>query len=343
MYDVAIIGAGPIGLYLASLLEKKLSVIVLDKNSSFGGKADSGLYSARLESFIPLEKKWIEHHVTTAVLHSSGGEEVILKKPSTAAYVVNRKQFTAWLSERLSCPVKLKQTVQRISIKDTAIVDTQDNSYEAKMLIGCDGASSIVRKHFGISPKEILNGIIGITAEENHSPAVDLYFEKKLLMDGFFWKIPRGKTTEYGALGKNVNYNDLETFFRIKNYEKHAAFMNLGYFPTAFPHTLLVGEAAGQVKPWSLGGIIFGFTCSKIASDVIFDAFTHGDFSENFLNAYDISWKKKIGGIIQLGLFLREQYKKMDNNAVDETFRNLRQKKFLDSLDMDFPSLELFG
>lgn len=342
MHDVIITGAGPVGLYLASLLEKRLNVLVLDKSRELGKKADSGLYSLNLGDFIPFKKEWIEHQVSGATFHSPR-EQIEFRKPATAAYVVDREKFQLWLSRQLKSKILLKTFVKEIEINKNVKIKTTQGTFESKMLIGCDGASSFVRKHFGVAPQELVNGIIGITKEKNTNDFVDLYFDTERIKDGFFWKIPRGETTEYGALGKNVNFLDLENFFKIKKYEKRAAFMNVGLFKTYFPRTILVGEAAGQVKPWSFGGIIFGFTCSQIARDVIFEAFRKNDFSEEFLKKYDELWKKKIGKTIRLGLRLREMLKEMDNEKLDRYFRLAKKIPFLNKLDMDFPNVGMFG
>jgi flavin-dependent dehydrogenase len=342
MKDIIIVGAGPVGLYLAGLL-KGLDFLVLDRNLSFGKKADSGLYSSRLADFIQPSPEWIEHEVLSARLHSPSGQTIELRKPSRAAYVVDREKFTCWMADKVREKVLLKTAVNGIEVSDRVVVKTNRGTHEARMLAGCDGASSIVRRHFGIRPAEILNGLTAIKKERNLDRHVDIYFDKSLIKDGFFWKIPRGETTEYGALGKNVNYRDLERFFRIKNYRKQAAFMNLGLFRTYFQRTLLVGEAAGQVKPWSLGGIIFGFTCARIASQVILEAFEKNDFSEDFLKKYDREWKRKIGRTIRLGLFFRKLFVDMDNETLESHFRKIRKIPFLNRLDMDFPRLELFG
>jgi len=119
--------------------------------------------------------------------------------------------------------------------------------------------------------------------------------------------------------------------------------MNLGLIKTNFPRTLLVGEAACQVKPWSCGGIIYGFTCAKIARDVVFEAFKKKDFSEDFLGKYDETWKAEIGKNISIGIGLREMLKDMNNEKLDNLFRKLNSMEVIQRMDMDFPSLELFG
>ena len=342
MHDVIIVGGGPVGLYLAGLLQEKLDVVVLDKNQVYGRKADSGLYSSHLEEFIPLQKEWIEHEVVGARLHPPTGEPITVTKSRAAAHVVDREAFTVWLASQVK-QAHLNTKVESIEITDQVTVKTNKGTFEGKLLVGADGASSIVRKHLGVKPEVILNGIIAITDEQNRDTHVDLYFDKNYITDGFFWKIPRGQSTEYGALGTKVNYQTLERFFIIKKYEKRAAFMNLGYFPTAFERVILIGEAAGQVKPWSLGGIIFGFTAATLAQKVLFKAFEKQDFSQKMLEEYDRAWKKKFGKSIRLGMRFRKQFIEMDNTTLEKWFHLFRTLPFLSKLDMDFPKLELFG
>ena len=87
--------------------------------------------------------------------------------------------------------------------------------------------------------------------------------------------------------------------------------MNLGLIKTAFQQTLLVGESACQVKPWSCGGVVYGFACADIARDVILEAFRKQDFSEQVLSRYDREWKAELGGNISLGMTIRSMLKQM--------------------------------
>ncbi|WP_297504644.1 NAD(P)-binding protein, partial [Thermococcus sp.] len=45
-YDVLIIGAGPVGSYLANLLAREFSVAVVERKGSLGGKACTGIIGA---------------------------------------------------------------------------------------------------------------------------------------------------------------------------------------------------------------------------------------------------------------------------------------------------------
>ncbi len=178
--------------------------------------------------------------------------------------------------------------------------------------------------------------MIAIIEERNNSDFVELWFDKDLIPDGFFWKIPRGESVEYGMLSMSAKFQDLEKFFRLKSYKKRAGLIPIGLQKTYFPRTLLVGDAAGQVKPWSGGGVIYGLTCAGIASDVIKKAFEEKNFSEEFLSQYETRWRKEIGKNITLGLMFREFYKDLNSEDLEKFFKGLKRKS-LDELDMDFP------
>lgn len=340
MHDITIVGAGAAGLYLAGLLEKEFDVVVMEEHKAAGGKACSGLYSTNIEKFIDVNDSWIEHAVEGAILHSPNGTEVRAAKGKTAAYVVNRDLFDRHLASGLSCLLKFDTRVEKIETGSHATLLTDKGPFESRMVIGADGANSAVRRHFKASPKEIVNGIIAMTNQRDRSKNVDLWFNKKLISDGFFWKIPRGKRTEYGALGKNVNYAIVEKFFGLKIYKKHAAFIPIGPCKSYFDRCLLIGDAAGITKPWSGGGVLYAFDCAKMAEKTIKKAFDRNDFSESALKNYEDQWKAKLGINIALGLVAREALKSMDDRDIDSLFEKFNEKR-MSRLDMDFPFADI--
>ena len=350
MYDVIIVGAGPIGLYTAKLCEEKgIKALVLEEDEAIG-KPDhcSGLISTNLNDFVKIDKSWIDHKVNGAVIYSGGKNKsgISLKKPTTAAYVINREMFDHHLSRGLKSKIIMKSKVFSVKINnDFAEVFTDgtegSTSHRAKLVIGCDGVNSIVAKQLGSRPNEFVKGIILLTKEKNTDDFVEMWFDKNSTKDGFLWKIPRGKTTEYGMMSSDANFAELEKYFKIKPsviLKRKASMIPIGPRKTYFNRAILIGDAAAQVKPWSGGGVVYGLTCAKIAVDVIKDALQKNDFSENALEIYENRWKNAIGKNIVAGLMFREFYKESSPEEIEKIF-NLMKKCNINFLDMDFPVL----
>ncbi len=338
-YDIIIIGAGPAGLYLASLL-KQFKVLVLEEHAGLGKKACSGIVSANIEKFVKLDKSSVEWAMRGIDVISKRSR-IRIEKEKPFLYVINREGFERNILRQLDKnKVLFGKKVVGIKIEnEKVIVKTEKETYYAKLLIGCDGANSIAGRAIGQKPREIVSGLTATVSEPCRSEYAEVFIDKDVCKDGFLWKIPRGDKTEYGMLGKNVRFEMLENLFKIKNYQKSAAPLPIGPPEKTYSdRVLLVGDAAGQVKPWTGGGIVYSLAAAKAAAGIVSEAIERGDFSEEFLEKYEREWKKILGKNIRRGLFMRDVYKKMNNSEIEilmklaKTIRNRIGKR-----DYDFP------
>ncbi len=338
MFDCIIAGAGPVGLYTAKLLERKLRVLVLEEHKGIGSPSHcSGLVSGNLERFVRIRREWVENEVKGAILHSPFGSEIRVEKPGTAAFVINREKFDQDIGKGIESGVALNTKLLDFKVgRDSVSIKTSRGVMESRVLIGCDGVNSLVARKIGSRPREVVNGLIAIVNKKNHGDFVELWFDKRLT-DGFLWKIPRGRVTEYGGLGAGLKFGVLERVFRLKGYEKRAGLIPIGPGKSYSGRVLLIGDAAGQVKPWSGGGVIYGLTCAEIAAKTILEAFEKKDFSRGFLKGYEKGWKREIGRGLSAGLMFRKIYKRLGNKRIEVIFRTGRHMEFLmNKLDMDF-------
>ena len=341
MYDVIVAGAGPAGLRCAHLLEKSgLNILVLESKPAIGKPVQcSGLISRNLDRFMSVPESCIEHRVKGAIVHGPGSREIRLEKPSNAAYVIDREAFDRFLASQVKSDIQLQTELQKIRISSDVALTTNKGEFKSRALLGCDGPSSAVRKHFRVEPRELLQGIIAITDEPDRSGHVELFLDRDLC-DGFLWKIPRGKSTEYGMLGSRVRFDQLTRFFRLNDVqERRAGIIPVGPCRSYFSRTLLVGDAAAQTKPWSGGGIIYSLTCADHAASTLVSCLKSGDLSEDALSSYEKEWKSELERPISLGMMGRELYKEMDNKQLGEFMDRLAGME-LNSLDMDFPLLD---
>jgi flavin-dependent dehydrogenase len=108
---------------------------------------------------------------------------------------------------------------------------------------------------------------------------------------------------------------------------------------------LIVGDAAGQVKPTSGGGIYPGTLCAKIAGTVAAEAAARGNTSKDALMEYDTRWRSEIGRELETGLRIREGFNKLSDDDLNYMIRALDDERTLDIIskygDMDHPSIVL--
>ena len=101
-YDVIIVGAGPAGLRCAELLGKEsLSVLLLEKNETFGDKVCAGGLTRKDLAVIDIPDSIIEHNVTKTVVFS---KKRISKNnaPEPIVFTLKRANLGKWQKEQIN-------------------------------------------------------------------------------------------------------------------------------------------------------------------------------------------------------------------------------------------------
>ena len=83
---------------------------------------------------------------------------------------------------------------------------------------------------------------------------------------------------------------------------------------------VVVGDAAGQVKPTTGGGIYYGLLCADIAADTVHEALCADDLSEKRLALYERNWKGMLGRELQMGYWARRLYEKLNDSQIELIF-----------------------
>ncbi|GAI56964.1 unnamed protein product, partial [marine sediment metagenome] len=69
---------------------------------------------------------------------------------------------------------------------------------------------------------------------------------------------------------------------------------------------VVVGDAAGQVKPTTGGGIYYGLLSARLAAQSLHRALVKNDLSARSLASYQRGWQEKLGQDIRLGYLARK-------------------------------------
>jgi flavin-dependent dehydrogenase len=108
---------------------------------------------------------------------------------------------------------------------------------------------------------------------------------------------------------------------------------------------LLVGDAAGQVKPFSGGGIYTSLVAARHAAQTAREALEEGDLSARRLSVYERRWKREIGRELIRSLRIRRFGLALSENEVERVISSLRasglQQLAARHGDIDYPSRAL--
>lgn len=331
---ILIVGAGPVGCYTAQLLkERGYHSILLEEHTMLGKPVHcAGIVSREvltmIEPFISTDA--IKSRIDNFSINTPWEEPFSINKEGIAV-VLNREKIDSSLGEGLD--IHLGERVSSIKKKnDTYIVSTeQGREYEADVLIGADGANSIVRRYF-------LNNYMGMDFNKNDI-SLDYYFglqyqikldDSNILINHneigvffnssipfFIWIIPEKEHSLRIGVLANSGKKTLTDFMREQEIEGRieevfTGKIPVGFIPTSSDSIALVGDAACQIKPLTGGGLSFGLQSARILADCI---------KEGKLEQYDSRWKKKFGQEIRFGIKARKVYENLDESQRGEIFK----------------------
>jgi flavin-dependent dehydrogenase len=106
---------------------------------------------------------------------------------------------------------------------------------------------------------------------------------------------------------------------------------------------VVVGDAAGQVKPLSGGGIYPGGLCARMAGEIAAQAALSGDTSAPSLAEYDRRWRAEIGEELDVGLASHGALSLLSDDEIDAAVAALAASPALCGFlaaegDIDYPS-----
>jgi geranylgeranyl reductase family protein len=365
LYDALIIGGGPIGSYIAKgLAAKGHSVGVLEKGSENRGKiCCTGIVSKNCYQTYLKDKDLILKQGRSAKVYSPSGKLLNLNHKEDQAFIIDRNRLDSVIAAdaiESGADFLHNHTVKNLEVCGNRVLveyqnGTRVSAVEAKAVIIASGFNSGWFKQSGV--KKELNFTIGAQIEVYHRDIeeIEIYIGKHLAPGFFGWLVPLDdKRALVGLMTKNSPNKYLKDFLNLlKERGKVAlngdkpAYRGITLQPpqrTYGERFIMVGDAAGQVKPLTGGGIYFGLLCADIAIKTIDRALNEDDMRAVKLATYEKEWKQKLNKEMQICRFARRVYSQLSNRQLDRlidisnTFGIADEIAASDELDFDFHS-----
>ncbi|MFH0890254.1 MAG: NAD(P)/FAD-dependent oxidoreductase, partial [Candidatus Aenigmatarchaeota archaeon] len=198
-----------------------------------------------------------------------------------------------------------------VGVKGTG-KDKNEKTFNAKVVVGADGAGSIVASKLGLNNFEADRSLVAVRAYYENVEPVEGYIEFHFLeelMPGYFWIFPVGDN-EYNVgiavVAEDVSKRKLNLKDKLNEITAKSRFSDRfrnakqitdikGWnLPTgaqkrkrAGDGFILVGDAASLIDPFTGEGIGNALTSGKLAAETIADAIGKNDFSYRSLGAYE--------------------------------------------------------
>ncbi len=365
-YDAVVVGAGPAGSTAAAeIAQGGFRVLLLEEHAEIGVPLHcSGLVTPRTLEEAGVGQELVLNHVVGAHVYAPSGRTLSLGDGQTRALVIDRvgldRVLVARAQERGADLVTRAKVigVEHDGAGINVRVDRQDAStvlVRTRLLVGADGASSRVARLLGMDgPADVVHalGAEGTLpgAEEQH---VQVFVGKSVAPGWFAWTIPLGNGRVRLGVGTSNGVKPIECLRRVmetypgqlKGWQ--ATRWTGGTIPLwsrrkiVQDNVMLVGDAAGQVKPTSGGGIYPSLVSAKLAARVAQTALAQDDLMEHTLSQYSRAWEKTFGKEYRRGQDLRRVYTTMDDQDFDKLLALFGSKRLLNLVnrygDIDFP------
>lgn len=346
MYDAIVVGAGPIGSYTAyQLAEVGFEVALLEEDKEVGRNVIcTGVIGTEAFERFDLPRKSIVSEIKSIVFFSPSLLSINYTPSETLAYVVDRHLFDKELlqyAQGKGVDVHLGKQVRRINIsRDFVEVEswngTSFETLRARLVVLATGINYRLQRSLGLGvPASFLKGAQA-EVEVKNLRRTEIYVGRQISPGSFAWAVPlRKKRARIGVLAEDKGAPRLKKFMgerfagRIKEENPVVYQKRIAYGPvrkSIKDRVLAVGEAAGQVKTTTGGGIFYGLLCSEAAVHVLQKAFSKGDLSQRGLLQYERLWKAKLGKELKMGQWARKIARRLSDKQIDNIFKFVEKR-----------------
>tara|TARA_B100000029_G_scaffold211261_1_gene209106 strand:- start:188 stop:1330 length:1143 start_codon:yes stop_codon:yes gene_type:complete len=356
MYDAVVAGGSISGLLAAREIAKKgFSVLVIEEGFEVGSPEHcGGLVSKNALKELEIEpsQKTFEGEIECAKIFPPEGNEITINSKRQQIIVINRRELdkqAARQARDYGAEISVKTSFQE---KTEEGVRTSNGKIKCKYFLDCRGVSRLVNKdRDGV----LLTAQYEVYADWIKEGQVEVYFDQKKFPEFFAWIIPSGKGVgKVGVSGKGINSStSIDEFLKSKG--KFSTIRKI-FAPIWIKgpiknfiedNTLIVGDAAGQAKPTTAGGI---FSCGMggvFAGRAVARALQINDSS--LLSQYEEKWKDRFGKEFEKQNLARKVLARLDNNTVNKLFKSITpeiEEEISEKEDFDFHTssiLKLLG
>jgi geranylgeranyl reductase family protein len=346
MYDVVVAGGSIAGLLCArEIAENKNTVLVIEEDYEIGTPEHcGGLVSIKgLEKLgiIPFRKTF-DHLIESAIIYAPNGNNFSINSKKQQVAEISRRELDkqiAHQAQKNGAEIRVRTSFQELTENG---IRTNKEEIECKIFVDARGISSLIQKdRTGIVPSAQYE----IYADWIKKGRVEVFFDQEKYPGFFAWVIPSGEGKgKVGVAGKGIQVSEtLEELLEKKG--KHSTIRKI-FAPVWVKgpikkfvegRRVIIGDAAGQAKPTTSGGIYTSGMGGVFAGRAI-SKFLKSN-NESDLEEYQKKWNNQFGEEFEKQLLARKILERIDNKTINKLFDSITPeitKEISENEDFDF-------
>lgn len=335
-YDVIVAGGSISGLLAArEIAAGDLSVAVLEEDSEIGTPEHCGgvvsMSGIHNLGIVPDIKTIENSSITHAKIfsHSSCFEISAAKQK---VIVLDRRAFDkqiAYQAQNKGAEIRVKCSMRSFGKQDDEyLVKTSEGDLTCEYFVDARGVGSLIsRNREGV----LQSAQYEIYASWIEPDTIEVAFDSQLYPGFFAWIIPTGRARgKVGVAGRRINAASALQYY-LDSKGKHSVMRKI-YAPIwingplksfVTDRTIIVGDAAGQSKPTTAGGIYSCGMAGVLAGRALVNSAeqSNSDRKEKqllLLKYYESKWLSMFKAEFDKMLLVRRLFERMDNRAIDD-------------------------
>jgi len=342
-FDVIIAGGSISGLLAAREIthQGNKSVIVMEEDPEIGTPQHCGglvsMDGIKNLGVIPTSNM-IEGKIKQANIFSPS-QSLHLNTEGQNIIAIDRRlldKHVALQAQRNGVEIRTRCSVRSLVDHDqqdsSQIIKTSEGDFSCKFFVDARGVASIIQKNrIGV----LQSAQYEVYASWIENGKVEVQFDRDRYPGFFAWIIPTGYGVgKVGVAGKGINAaNALKSYMDGKG-EKYSVVRKV-YAPICVSgpienfisdeQKVVVGDAAGQTKPTTAGGIYSCGMAGILAGRAISNAFEENDL--NVLWNYQRAWLDIFQEEFNKMLLARRILERIDNKTLDQLFQSVSESR----------------
>lgn len=335
-YDVIVAGGSISGLLAArEIAAGDLSVAVLEEDSEIGTPEHCGgvvsMSGIHNLGIVPDIKTIENSSITHAKIfsHSSCFEISAAKQK---VIVLDRRAFDkqiAYQAQNKGAEIRVKCSMRSFGKQDDEyLVKTSEGDLSCDYFVDARGVGSLIsRNREGV----LQSAQYEIYASWIEPDTIEVAFDSQLYPGFFAWIIPTGRARgKVGVAGRRINAASALQYY-LDSKGKHSVMRKI-YAPIwingplksfVTDRTIIVGDAAGQSKPTTAGGIYSCGMAGVLAGRALVNSAEQSNSDQKekqllLLKYYESKWLSMFKAEFDKMLLVRRLFERMDNRAIDD-------------------------